>query len=42
MNFRYQTLAPGVIEASEDLDHYESATLCMLVLLALVGHPVYL
>jgi hypothetical protein len=42
MNIRYQTLAPGVIEVSEDLDHYESATLSMLVLLALVGHPVYL
>jgi hypothetical protein len=42
MNTRYQALAPGVIEVSEDLDHYESATLSMLVLLALVGHPVYL
>ena len=42
MNTRYQTLAPGVIEVSEDLDYYESATLSMLMLLALVGHPVYL
>jgi hypothetical protein len=42
MNTRYQVLAPGVIEVSEDLDHYESATLSMLILLALVGHPVYL
>jgi hypothetical protein len=42
MNIRYQPLAPGVIEVSEDLDHYESATLSILMLLALVGHPVYL
>jgi hypothetical protein len=42
MNTRYRALAPGVIEVSEDLDHYESAILSMLVLLALVGHPVYL
>jgi len=42
MNTRYQPLAPGVVEVSEDLDHYESATLSMLMLLALVGHPVYL
>jgi hypothetical protein len=42
MNMRYQPLAPGVIEVSEDLDHYESATLSTLMLLALVGHPVYL
>jgi hypothetical protein len=42
MNMGYQPLAPGIIEVSEDLDHYESATLSMLMLLALVGHPVYL
>jgi hypothetical protein len=42
MNTRYQPLAPGVVEVSEDLDHYESATLSMLMLLALVGHPIYL
>ena len=42
MNIRYRRLAPGVIEVSEDLDYYESATLSMLLLLALVGHPVYL
>ena len=42
MNMGYQPLAPGVIEVSEDLDHYESATLSVLMLLALVGHPVYL
>ena len=42
MNIRYQPLAPGIIDVSEDLDHYESATLSMLTLLALVGHPVYL
>jgi hypothetical protein len=42
MNIQYRQLAPGVIEVSEDLQYYESATLSMLLLLALVGHPVYL
>lgn len=42
MNIRYQPLALGVIEVSEDLDHYESAFVSVLMLLALVGHPVYL
>jgi hypothetical protein len=42
MNARYQQLAPGVIQASADLDHIESARLVMLLLMDILGHTPFI
>jgi hypothetical protein len=42
MNARYQQLAPGVIQASADLDHIESARLVTLLFMDILGHTPFI
>ncbi|HXN98258.1 MAG TPA: hypothetical protein VN881_04245 [Candidatus Acidoferrales bacterium] len=42
MHIRYREIMPGVVEGSYDLDHIESAEVFTFVLIALLGHVVYL